>query len=173
MENEIITYLNERKSVSAKNNEAEFLLDSDTSKASIERMQLRGFQRSVIAVDNIEGPTLAKQNEYNTNSLETINENRIQTLEELLKISKKEKEHSLSERLRIVEDKILWIEEHYPQVAYSCFNYSPDKHTDKKGRVTQVKQYSHPVEANVDLESNTGIEIIRRMEELRKKLKNN
>ena len=171
MDEEINDFLDERRATKAARNSSEFLSDSTNGKPAMERLEVKEFQRSVIAVDNVEGPALTKSIAHNESTLEAINEQRVGELEGLLKVPRKDGAVTIGERIKILEDKILWIEEHYPQVAYTCFDYSQDKVQEKRGRVTRPKHYSHPVDASPDTEADTGKEILRRMEELRKKLK--
>lgn len=170
MEQEIIEYLKERKVVKASRNSSEFLKKTNEEQSSVSSLEVKDFQRSVIAVSEVDTP--APIVAPGSLTLDAINEKRVGELEAILKISRKDSA-ALSERIKILEDKVLWIEEHYPQVAYSCFDYTQVKVQEKKGRITHLKQYSHPVETSQDTEIDTGKEIIRRMEELRKKLKKN
>lgn len=173
MEEEIKEYLKERKNIKATRNATEFLKRTSDSQAASECLEVKDFQRSVIAVNEIEAPPLSFSATTVGTTLDAINERRVGELEGLFKLPRKDSATSLSERIKILEDKVLWIEEHFPQVAYSCFDYTQEKAQEKKGRITHFKEYTHPTEANKDTEVDTGKEIIRRMEELRKKLKKN
>lgn len=174
MEEEITEYLKDRKIIKAARNSTEFLKrTSDEQQAASESLVVKDFQRSVIAVNEIEAPPLAFSAKANGTTLEAINEQRVGMLESLLKVSRKDSTASLSERIKVLEDKVLWIEEHFPQVAFSCFDYTQDKGPEKKGRIAHYKEYTHPTEASRDTEADTGKEIMRRMQELQKKLKKN
>jgi hypothetical protein len=129
-------------------------------------------ERSVIAVDNAEGPALGKP--LTTPLLGEMTEERVGDLERFLKVPRPKEERPLLERVKLLEDKVLWIEEHYPQVAVACFDHTPDRAaTQRKGRVTQVQQYYHPTDSrsDADKETEASAEMLRRLKELRKKIK--
>lgn len=206
-----VEFLSEKETIKAKRNLLEFIPNSNDQIPSKLKMDLRSFQRSVIAVNNFEGPSLSK-NEISNYTLEEILGSCLTNLEILLKISSKDNTfgellkrlqlvedkiswinnhypqitykfndlfskqntpHSIPARLKIAEDQILWIEENFPQVANTCFDYTRDKTIENKGRVSKLRHYVQPVKApsQVDQEGETGLEIIKRLEELQKKLK--
>jgi hypothetical protein len=207
-----IEFFSEKEIIKAKRNLLEFIPpNSNVRIPSRLKMDLRSFQRSVIAVNNFEGPSLSKSEIINY-SLEEVLGNCLTNLEVLLKISNKDytcgellkrlqlvedkiswiNNHypqitykfkdlfsgqnipqSVSARLKAAEDQVLWIEENFPQVANTCFDYTRDKTIENKGRVSKLRHYVQPVRAppQVDHEGETGLEIIKRLEELQKKLK--
>lgn len=173
MDAELDDYVRERKVEKVTLNRTEFVKKEEKDTSTSGLLDVKEYQRSVFAVDNSDAHWLAKSVIPSELTIDEINRERVGKLEDLLKIPLKDCRLSINERLKVIEDKLLWIEEHYPQVASVCFDYSKDKKPMKKGRVTNMKQYSHPVDVSADAEVDTGKQILRRMEELRSQLKKN
>ena len=170
MDQNIKDYIAEKAHLKAYQNKEEFISKQGEGNPSKLNVNVQNFQRSVIAVDNAEGPPLPIKGDASHG--DSTNEYRVSRMESILKIAKKDmKSDDILIRIKILEDKILWIEEHYPQVALACFDYTQDKSQEKKGRVAQVKQYYHPkYDNNIAVEESIGLEMLKRLEELKYKL---
>jgi hypothetical protein len=211
MNKELADFLAEKETIKSRKNLLEFIPEAESYVPSRLKIDLRAFQRSVIAVNNFEGPALSK-GEARSFTINEVLADSLTSIETLLKIINRENSpgeiskrlqdvenkvswienhypqvthrcnalipmpsisQSISSRIRMVEDKILLIEEHFPQVANTCFDYTRDKTIENKGRVSKPRQYIQAARViqQVDREGEAGLEIIKRLEELQKKLK--
>lgn len=101
-------------------------------------------------------------------------EERIKNLETHLGIITAPCDKDLYTRIKAVEDKILKIEQHYPQIAAHCFNYGRAEKvasTRPGGRVSKIDLNKRPVAKKLSgIEADSVQELHEKMVKLREKL---
>lgn len=166
IDEDIADFIVERQKLLDSDNRDEFSLPSHLDCSTSARTHPKSFDKTshmkTAVIDNqdrlLNRSMIADDNVKRTKKFDAADE-RIQNLEGHLGIVTAHCDLDLYTRIKIIEDKILKIEQHYPQIAAHCFNYGrAEKEASRRpgGRVSKpdsTKKIKLKIPKSKDLES--------------------